>query len=563
MMDSPANSPVRKPLVKRITSHRAFIPVMIFIGVVLIFSFSSQFSERPPEIKSIDPSVAEAGEVLIINGDYFGDVRQGGEVSIAGIRPVSSSYYEWTDKRISVQIPSEAGSGMVTVSTRTGRSNSVLFTNKKDIPVVVEGPSKPGLPYIKESLPATGSAGDLIVVKGINFGEERNAGKVYFSAIKSQLEDGFGSTNQDVMYLQAAECDFDYEVWSENEIQVRVPDGATSGSIYVETDKGKSNSVYFEVIEPVGTKMLTTKRGYQAQYGVSIRNVVSRGENELYIWLPKILLTVNQNKMENTNSPDPYWDYSCQVFVYHFENLSATDTAQITQTYWFDRYGIETRITPSAVPVEYEERRLIREYTKSTEYLPSDNEKITKLVKDIVKWEVNPYRKARLIYSYLLETMEYSDFIPSSSVIEALEFNKADSYIYALLYSTMLRNAGIPSRVNSGYIVYGDKKTKEHFWNEFYIEDFGWIPVDCSLADGARFEDFPYAEDPAGFYFGNIDNQHICTAKGAVQTIQIKPDDRIVQKDDIFPLQNAHEELSTSIQSYRSVWQKLRIIEWW
>ena len=182
----------KKPFLKRITSHRAFIPIIIFIGVVLVFSFSSRFSERPPEIHTVTPSVAEAGDILVISGDYFGDVRQGGEVSIAGVRPVSSSYYEWNDERISVQVPSEAGSGVLTVNTRTGRSNSVLFTNKDDIPVVIEGPSKPGYPYIEEVMPATGAVGDLLTIRGINFGEERNSGTAYFSAIRTRLEGGGG-----------------------------------------------------------------------------------------------------------------------------------------------------------------------------------------------------------------------------------------------------------------------------------------------------------------------------------------------------------------------------------
>lgn len=555
----------KKPFFKRITSHRAFIPIMIFIGVVLIFSFSSQFSERPPEIHAINPHIAGPGDILLITGDYFGDVRQGGEVSIAGVRPVSSSYYEWTDERISVQVPSEAGSGTVTVTTRTGKSNSVLFTNKNDIPVVIEGPSKPGCPYIEEVTPLTGAVGDNITITGVNFGKDQNLGKVFFSAIRSHLGggSGYGEMDMDVRYIQAGKLDFNYENWSENEITLRVPDGATSGNLFIENDKGKSNPVYFEVVEPVGTKLLTTKRGYQAQYGVTIKNVVSGGENEMYLWVPKVLLSATQGKMENINSPDPYWDYSPQVFVYYFQGLAGDETYQVSQTYWFDRYGLETKINPAAVIETYENPKLVAEYTKPTKYLPVEDEKIAKIVKDTVKWETNPYIKAELLFTYLIDTFRYTDFIPEKSVIEAFDSNRADSFVYSLAYATLLRNAGIPARVKSGYIIYGDKKTREHFWNEFYLEDFGWVPVDPALADGARFGDFPFIEEPGTYYFGNIDNQHICMGKGTIKTVQIKPDNRIVHKDDLFPLLQGHEELSTSIQSYRTIWQKMRIIEWW
>ncbi len=562
--NSSENSNHKEAFFKRLTSHRAFIPVMIFIGVVLIFSFSSQFSERPPEIHSLTPPVADGGDILVISGDNFGDVRHGGEVSVAGVRPVSSSYYEWTDDRISVQIPNRAGSGMVTVTTRTGKSNSVLFTNKEDIPVVIEGPSKPGYPYIDTLTPRTGSVGDLITVKGLNFGNEKDLGTVYFSTIRSPLEEGgYSETDKDVRYIPAGEIDFDYESWSENEIKVRVPDGATSGNLLIETDKGRSNPIYFEVVEPVGTKLLTTKRGFQAQYGVIVRNVVSQGENELYLWVPKILLTPTQNNIENDNNPEPYWDYSNRVFVYHFGNMASTDVFQVTQSYWFDRYGLETKIQVPSVRTEYENKKLFEEYTRETEILPVRHEKIDKIVKNSLKWETNPYIQAQLLFTYLTETFTFSDFVSSSSILDALELERGDAYIYAVLYATLLRNAGITCRVKSGYIVYGDKKTQQHFWNEFYLENFGWVPVDCALADGARFGNFPYVDNPGAFYFGNIDNQHICTGKGMASTVQIKPDNRIVRRADIFPLQESHEEISQSIQSYRTIWQKMRIIEWW
>ena len=147
----------KKPFFYRLTRHRAFIPILIFIGVILIFSFSSRFSERPPLIKTITPAIGVPGDVMVITGEYFGDVRKGGEVSIAGSRPVSSSYINWSDTQISVQIPLETGSGLVFVYNRTGKSNGMLFTNKNHIPVILEGPAEPGSPYIEEIEPEKGS----------------------------------------------------------------------------------------------------------------------------------------------------------------------------------------------------------------------------------------------------------------------------------------------------------------------------------------------------------------------------------------------------------------------
>ncbi|KKL94786.1 hypothetical protein LCGC14_1861220, partial [marine sediment metagenome] len=43
---------------------------------------------------------------------------------------------------------------------------------------------------------------------------------------------------------------------------MRVPDGASSGNLTVVTDKGKSNSVYFEVKDEAGAKLFGSKRIY-------------------------------------------------------------------------------------------------------------------------------------------------------------------------------------------------------------------------------------------------------------------------------------------------------------
>ena len=113
----------QEPLHKQIFKHKAFIPFTLFVGLIALFSFSSRFADRPPIIENITPDVGLPGEVLVITGDYFGESRQGGEVHIAGTRPTSSSYIEWTNTRISVRIPPNVGSGLVYVITRNGKSD--------------------------------------------------------------------------------------------------------------------------------------------------------------------------------------------------------------------------------------------------------------------------------------------------------------------------------------------------------------------------------------------------------------------------------------------------------
>ena len=68
--------------------------------------------------------------------------------------------------------------------------------------------------------------------------------------------------------------------------------------------------------------------------------------------------------------------------------------------------------------------------------------------------------------------------------VAALRSKKGNAFVYSSLYCALLRAAGIPARMVAGYLV-GDagKPTRRHFWDEFYVETLGWVPVDPLLGD--------------------------------------------------------------------------------
>jgi hypothetical protein len=553
-----------EPLHKRIVCHKAFLPFVLFFGLAILFGFSSRFSDQPPRIEDITPAIGSPGEVLVITGESFGDARQGGEVHIAGTRPTSSSYIEWSDERISVRIPPGVGSGLVSVITRNGKSKGMLFTNRDHIPVILEGPSQPGYPYIEEITPTKGSVGTLITISGVNYGSDRGNGKVYFTSLsEGETTEGQGQSEPDSM-IAASESDYDYNMWSNREIGVYVPDGVTSGNIKVETDRGISNAAYFEVTEQVGTKQLGQRRGYQLQYGVLIDNFIGEEQNSIYLWIPTIHRGLYQNNIEISTETTPYWDSLATVKVYLFENIEPFRSYTVTHTIWFERAGVETQINPGKVVSEYNtERKLFDAFTGSDFVVPAQDEKVVRLAESIVGREKNPYRKARLVYDYILENYTYDEDPVEKDVVKSISKNEGDGYIYAVLYTALLRAAGVPARPVAGYLVYGNKRTAVHYWSEFYLEKFGWVQVDPFLGDGVRFMDVPEVSDPAEYYFGNLDNQHITFSRGIIETIQMIPKGKTVEKTRSYSFQRIYEEASPTVANYRSIWDDVTIVEWW
>ena len=127
------------------------------------------------------------------------------------------------------------------------------------------------------------------------------------------------------------------------------------------------------------------------------------------------------------------------------------------------------------------------------------------LAEEIVAGEENPLKKARKIYDYITTHIMYS-FVRQYATIDNLpEYMatgmKGDCGIYALLFITLCRIAGIPARWQAG--LYATPLSIGcHDWAQFYIEPYGWLYADCSFGSSAWRDGKKERWD---FYFGNVD----------------------------------------------------------
>jgi hypothetical protein len=126
-------------------------------------------------------------------------------------------------------------------------------------------------------------------------------------------------------------------------------------------------------------------------------------------------------------------------------------------------------------------------------------------VASIIGVELNPMRKAQLIYNWIDANMKYCaeqeySCIPSFST-KAFQTKKGDCGIQSMLFITMCRCAGVPARWQSGW------ETKpigwsQHDWAEFYVAPWGWLPADPSYGLQKESNDPRIRE----FYFGHQDS---------------------------------------------------------
>ena len=117
----------------------------------------------------------------------------------------------------------------------------------------------------------------------------------------------------------------------------------------------------------------------------------------------------------------------------------------------------------------------------------------------------DPLEKARAFYDFITLKMRYT-FMPSYVYLENMAENCARNFtgdcgVFALLFLTMCRCAGIPAQWQSGLTAEPDF-IGGHDWVRFYVEPYGWIYADPSYGTGAVRAG---KEDRRQFYFGNLD----------------------------------------------------------
>lgn len=117
----------------------------------------------------------------------------------------------------------------------------------------------------------------------------------------------------------------------------------------------------------------------------------------------------------------------------------------------------------------------------------------------------DPLTKARAFYDFITLNMKYT-FMPSYVMLENMADTCAQNYtgdcgIFALLFLTLCRCAGIPAQWQSGLTAEPDF-IGGHDWVRFYVEPYGWIFADPSYGTSAVRNE---KEERRQFYFGNLD----------------------------------------------------------
>jgi hypothetical protein len=138
----------------------------------------------------------------------------------------------------------------------------------------------------------------------------------------------------------------------------------------------------------------------------------------------------------------------------------------------------------------------LKTYTTDDLFIDSASPVISDAAKKAIGNETDPVTKAKLLYKFVADKLYY-DFTRAKDrnykfmyASEILKVGKGVCTDYAILYTALLRAAGIPSRVVGGIPVslILDQKSKEidvgHAWVEVKLPGYGWVPIDITQEEG-------------------------------------------------------------------------------
>lgn len=533
--------------------------VIVVITLGISFFFFSEY-DNEPEIKVISPQIGAPGSIMTIEGRGFGADRDTSFVEIGGSSLTSSSYLSWKDAEIRVQLPANVQDGLVYVVTKRGRSQPVIFANRENIPVAINQIGiQSALPQVMEVEPSKLSVGEVLTITGSNFGSIRGENSfVYFTPTWEPDKSG-QQEDWDKTHLKAQEADFDYESWSDTEIRVRVPDGVASGSFFVKTDKGVSNQRSITITSSVGTKSFPDKRVYLVKLSADVSDVDMSSNSLLTLRVPRPQNSANQSGIIMTEcEPQPIFDNYNRSVIHQLNPRQLTEEKiPFNQTFVIPVHSVKTNIKAEKVQSFSDTSRLLyKVYTAPDDCVPSGEATIKELAASILGKETNPYRQAHLIYDYMLDTYQLlHKILPKEiSSLNLVTLLQGDAYDFAIIFTALCRAAGIPAIPISGILVDNTKAVQNHWWTEIYLENFGWMPVDISLAAGLPFADVPEVESLRDFYFGNLDYHHVAFSRGWNKVSPTIINNKTVYRPKTYGLQSIWEEATTGTINYSSFW---------
>ncbi len=214
---------------------------------------------------------------------------------------------------------------------------------------------------------------------------------------------------------------------------------------------------------------------------------VPAGE-KIRVWLPLPVETARQRNVKITSSSSHVIQskssvhntaYMEQIAVKGKPSIFTLEVQYEVAAQYFDKKDILKNLKPYDTKSE----NYIKYTTSQAPHIILSDDMRTLALKIIGK-ENNPVKQAALIYDWISDNYPWAgarDYSTIPNIPEyVIENRHGDCGQVSLLYITLTRSLGIPSRWESGLMIH-PWDLNYHDWCETYFEGTGWVPTDISF----------------------------------------------------------------------------------
>jgi len=247
-------------------------------------------------------------------------------------------------------------------------------------------------------------------------------------------------------------------------------------------------------------------------------------ERDLKLWLPvpgewdsqRAVKLVSVDPPPEAEYTDP--EYSNRMFLWDFAGEPEKPSYVVNLRYRLESLEFSADIDPKRVGAYDESNDLYTLYTRSTDHIEISPD-VNILAREAVGDEDNPYWQAKAIHDFVVEKVRYGRLdadkgAGTSALLSTAALDEETGELYyegacdkqAALFVAMARAVGLPARAVTGMVGWGPWVEKEdlklrnrrhtklsrdglaaarlfgplggHRWAEFYLPNYGWIPVD-------------------------------------------------------------------------------------
>ncbi len=240
-------------------------------------------------------------------------------------------------------------------------------------------------------------------------------------------------------------------------------------------------------------EMQVPARHFEFTYQVAVP-ALPEGSGPLRLWIPLPSSDSYQDvaglKIE---SPVPYKverdaEYGNHFAYFQVDSQHAKAPFDVVLRFHVVRREHRVNLRQAATKVPHESRAVLARFLQPDRLVPL-NGTIAELSHEQTQGITDPLQKARKIYDYVVATMRYDKSGQGwgrGDAIWACTAKRGNCTDFHSLFIGMMRVAGIPSRFEIGFPLPADKSEADisgyHCWASFYIDGYGWIPVDASEA---------------------------------------------------------------------------------